>query len=1200
MIGLLSFSSKHTLGGIIALTILVLFNLQLNAQTNYLDWNDQGIIINAPGTYNFPNQGDPNCPFQTEIIIDNSNVGPNFGVYMENNLAIPDTDADNVVLSVLGIQGNMLVDENITINFSQCLTGVNFGLSEIDLAEAVALRAIDCNGSIVHPVSVTPANTQGYLEYDPIANICSNCAGFVFPLTTADCAGVVNCIVPASPCSNNPYPGYTTLIGDGMDEDLNPYGAIIDFGSLQIASIELIFAYLDDDGAYDCPDNGATGDFSALDTNGSTPRGLENHKIHIGEIVYNNPPCTSTGMDWTDNGNSPNGSGVYNYTTGNPNCPFEIKLEVVNYVNVDSRFGTTIETNMGLPDSDADGVVLDVWGEINNQSKNDIYITFNQCQTGVKFGITEIDLSETVGIRGVDCNGAFVYPTAIISPGNPNYLIYDPISNSCTNCGGFVFPLTAANCTGVPDCVVPNSPCTNNPYMNMQTIVGGGINSNDLNATAIVDFGTQQITGIDIFYGYLQNDGAYDCPDASTNPNAISAINANGNVESNNIAHIQIGEIIFDNTPNCSLAQLDVDKSISSGPTLNANGTYDVTYSIQIENIGSDPLSNLQITDNLSNFAPVNNALVVITGGAVSLNTNYDGITDNSLLSGTNSLGVGQILTFDLLVNSGSYTTVPFGISNFVSVSGTDNAGNGVTGTDYYTPFFPAPVALPSVQVLKSVQGTPTLNPDGTYEVTYTIEIENTGSVALNNVQITDDLTAFAPVNFNSISITSGNITVNNNYDGLTDINLLAGTDVLMPGETASLLLKVNIGPYSTAPSATDNIAEVTGEDSSGNPATDSDPSSTNFTNPMPAIGIVKTIPSNATINADGTYDVIFNFAIENTGDQNLSNVQFTDNLLAFGPINSTNITVINGSISPNNAFDGSSGLNLLTGGDNLIPGETATLSLQVNLGPFNTPIVGINNRTDISAIDPSGTTVTNLSLVAPVFVAPSSSIEVTKAISSAPTLNTDGTYDVVFSLFLKNTGDQSLNNVQLTDDLSAFAPINTISTSVIGPLALNQNYDGVTDINLSAGLGLLLPNQNVTINMVVNMGPHNPNINGVDNIANVNSTDPSGTPVNDTDAAPLVFPVANSTIDLVKTVSSNPTFNADGTYDVVFSFEVENTGNQNLNNVQITDNLAAFGPINFANIIQATGNLSTNVNYDGLANINLLTGSDVLVPNEL
>lgn len=168
MIELLSFSIKYKLGRIITLAILVFFNLQINAQIDDLDWNDGGNTINGAGIYNYSTEGDPNCVFNVEVEIGNIDIDPQFGTAIEQSAGLPDSDGDGVVLDVWGALSTENTTNSIKINFADCLTGVNFGITDIDLSETVAVRGIDCSGTTVFPVSVSSPGTANFLIYDPV------------------------------------------------------------------------------------------------------------------------------------------------------------------------------------------------------------------------------------------------------------------------------------------------------------------------------------------------------------------------------------------------------------------------------------------------------------------------------------------------------------------------------------------------------------------------------------------------------------------------------------------------------------------------------------------------------------------------------------------------------------------------------------------------------------------------------------------------------------------------------------------------------------------------------------------------------------------------------------------------------------------------------------------------------------------------
>jgi hypothetical protein len=107
---------------------------------------------------------------------------------------------------------------------------------------------------------------------------------------------------------------------------------------------------------------------------------------------------------------------------------------------------------------------------------------------------------------------------------------------------------------------------------------------------------------------------------------------------------------------------------------------------------------------------------------------------------------------------------------------------------------------------------------------------------------------------------------------------------------------------------------------------------------------------------------------------------------------------------------------------------------------------------------------------------------------------------------------------------------------------------------------------------------------------------DRMGTPDEMSDT-PISF-TEEGVLGLAKQVSAGPVNNGDGTYTLTFEFRLENTGNVDLSDIQIQDDLdAVFGANNCDYTIDGLSSAAFTVNpmYDGSADINLLSGTDVL-----
>lgn len=275
----------------------------------------------------------------------------------------------------------------------------------------------------------------------------------------------------------------------------------------------------------------------------------------------------------------------------------------------------------------------------------------------------------------------------------------------------------------------------------------------------------------------------------------------------------------------------------------------------------------------------------------------------------------------------------------------------------------PAP-PTPIIGLAKRVASSVNLG-NGVFRVTYALVVSNLGNVDLNNVQVTENLTTtFAnatsfTVAPNSVSSPSGNLTPNPSYNGRADNpNLLAGTtNTLTVGQSKTIQFIVdvtpgaNLGPYNNqaVASGTDPNGQTVTDpsqngtnpdpDNDGNPANNNDPTPVSF-NQRPALGVAKEVVS--IVPADGgNSTVTYRIRARNYGQENLTNLQLTENLaITFDNIPFTvpanSVTSPNGNLTPNPNYNGRTDFNLLAGTDTLAVGETKVLDLVVIITPGN------------------------------------------------------------------------------------------------------------------------------------------------------------------------------------------------------------------------------------------------------------------------
>ncbi|MGA2504173.1 MAG: sortase [Anaerolineales bacterium] len=145
-------------------------------------------------------------------------------------------------------------------------------------------------------------------------------------------------------------------------------------------------------------------------------------------------------------------------------------------------------------------------------------------------------------------------------------------------------------------------------------------------------------------------------------------------------------------------------------------------------------------------------------------------------------------------------------VSNTAVASGKDPNDIDVTGSDSITVNIPQ---SPVIGVAKRMLGNPVLVSSGTWDVTFEFLLKNYGDVSLDALQVTDDLTLTfpTPTIFTVLSVTSPSFSVNwstpvapTDYDGVGNLNLLSGGDILAVGGQGAITLVVRIVPASTGP----------------------------------------------------------------------------------------------------------------------------------------------------------------------------------------------------------------------------------------------------------------------------------------------------------------------------------------------------------------------------------------------------------------
>ncbi|MEM7001492.1 MAG: hypothetical protein AAF529_11950, partial [Pseudomonadota bacterium] len=702
---------------------------------------------------------------------------------------------------------------------------------------------------------------------------------------------------------------------------------------------------------------------------------------------------------------------------------------------------------------------------------------------------------------------------------------------------------------------------------------------------------------------------------------------------------------------------ITVAKAVLSAPANNNDGTYTLSYRLTVTNAGDTPLNSLQVTDDIeAAFTSVSGFSVDnVTSPTLTVNfPGFDGTTagDINLLTGVDSLATAASADIDLTL------TITPGAALGPHVNAAGAAGTS-PGTTVVTDTGNAPnvsfAEAPEIGIAKGVTSGPTNNGDGSYGLTYTLVVENSGDVPLANVQVSDVLsTTFALASgFTVDSATSTVLTVNPGYDGAADSNLLSGADTLATGQSETIVLALTItpgttlGPYNntavasaTSPSnapVADNSTDGNDPDANGNgnPGDDATPTQTTFAED-PEIGLAKALTGAPTNNADGTYTLSYLFTIANSGDVVVNNLQVTDDLnTAFAAANTYSLdSISSGDFAANADFNGSTDQNLLSGSDSLTAGASGTINLTITVTP-GASLGPYNNSANVAATSPGGTPLTDTSDdgtnpdgngngdptddsdTTPILFTEAPEIGIAKEVTT-PLNNGDGTYTLTYRLRIENSGDVVANGVQVIDDLgSTFAGASgfVIDNLSSGDFTVNfPGFNGTADQNLLTGTDNLTAGATGTVELTLTVTP-GANLGPYDNSAVVNATSPTGAaltdtsqngvdpdadsdgdPSNDSQATQITFAEAPQ-IGIAKTITAGPVNNADGTHTLTYQLLLANTGDVDLGALQVGENLTATfaGASGFTIDALTSTDFTVNGAFNGAADTNLLSGTDGL-----
>ncbi|MFD1628650.1 hypothetical protein ACFSAH_02115, partial [Pseudopedobacter beijingensis] len=428
-----------------------------------------------------------------------------------------------------------------------------------------------------------------------------------------------------------------------------------------------------------------------------------------------------------------------------------------------------------------------------------------------------------------------------------------------------------------------------------------------------------------------------------------------------------------------------------------------------------------------------------------------------------------------------------------------------------------------AISLVKAVTST---TPVGGYvlgsTIEYTFKVKNEGTVVLDNVLLTDDITGVNPVLVAASDIGGDNKLSPNEEWTYTATYTIQQTDVTA-GKVANTA-KVR---------ATDPLNNNV-EDKSGTDVDNDDPTETQIAKP----GKVTLVKTASTAPAGGFKlgDVItYSFIVKNEGTVILNDIRIEDNdlpgLSAFSP-----------------AFNAAT---------TLAPGANMTFTATYTIKQTDVDAGKVVNTAKVKAKDPlnndvedkSGTATTNDDPTETPVVQ-TSKITLVKTASAAPTGGFKLGNVITYTFKVKNEGTVTLSNVSLTDDIVGITPVFVAASDIGGDNKLSPDEEWTYTATYTIQQTDVDAGKAVNTAKVIAKDPLNNDVEDKSGTATTND-DPTETPV-----------VQTSKITLVKTASAAPTGGFKLGNVITYTFKVKNEGTVTLSNVSLTDDIVGITPV--------------------------------------
>jgi uncharacterized repeat protein (TIGR01451 family) len=745
------------------------------------------------------------------------------------------------------------------------------------------------------------------------------------------------------------------------------------------------------------------------------------------------------------------------------------------------------------------------------------------------------------------------------------------------------------------------------------TLTGTDVDGNPVNRTTTTDGtgaftfgllpqGTYSITQGAFAENYLTDGTTTAGTSGGTSaPKAVNAITLAGNTAATGY--------LFPEVPQ---AHIGLAKSVVTGPTVNADGSYTVTFRLTAKNLSLETLKNIDMVDTLAGAAPDFGTQVTLavpatdamaegnytmlsapSGTCTGTNAAFNGSASTTVASAF-TLATGASCTTDIAIRVRPVwplpPTQPSGgqYQNQATITGegllsgqtsatnpqlqdsSDNGstvdanGNGQANEAGENDVTPVNVTITrSIGLIKAAGTVVDKNSNGVTdpgdEINYTFKVTNTGNVTLTAVAVTD--AKVANITCPSTTLLPGASTsCTGNPYVLTQADIDAGKVVNTANTT---------GTPPSGPAVTD----VSDESANGTGAGKDDPTTTPVTQ-TPSISVIKTaapiVDANSSTKIDIGDTIAYSFTIKNTGNVTLSTVTLTD----------AKVT----------------GLSCLA--NTLAPGATTTCTGNVyTLVQADFDAGQASNTATASGKTPSGGSVSDLSdestfgagagkddpTLSPLPQLPA--IGLIKSGATPVDANSDSKLDagdtVAYTFTVKNLGNVTLNPVSVSDTKVTGI---TCAATTLAP-GLTTNCSGALYVLKQADLDAGQVTNQATASGKPPTGAAVTDLS--DSTKPADGTNPGSYGAGAGNDDPTVTPLAQAAaIGVVKSAAAPADVNGNSLIDagdtIAYTILVKNTGNVTLDTVALTDTLKNTAGTTLALTSGPTLNAATDTGSDG------------------